>query len=306
MKKVFLILSLFLSIFTYMFGAEKDFYDGNELSLVLYVNSPEGLRVRDGASLSAKKIGVLYDRMKVKPLEIGKEVTIDGIKSNWVRILMPIESVNEGKIVSGWVFGGYLSKKCKPFSTKGWTDADLMRFMGRFSWGTSESFFYNYTTDGKYSSGKLESSAGGVGTFTASVSKMQVIEKASYGDDQGDFGTSINAWNIITLNEDNLVAGGEGAPYTMLPSMFINIYFQHDLFSENPKWDSFDMQAVNALFYDFTADYIKKWEEEKYTSKTMYTNLMKMGIVLEWNEEYMKTYKEYWKVRTGSNGIKEL
>ena len=54
------------------------------------------ITIRDSASLYSKKIGTLFDRMVVKVVSIGNEAEIDGIKSNWVQILLPIETINTG------------------------------------------------------------------------------------------------------------------------------------------------------------------------------------------------------------------
>ena len=78
MKKYCFVLAVFLA------AAFACFAQGYK-----YVDASSGLRVRDSASLSAKKIGVVYDRMKVKVVELGPKVTIDGISSNWVKIIMP-------------------------------------------------------------------------------------------------------------------------------------------------------------------------------------------------------------------------
>lgn len=127
----------FLFIFFFVAGSafslDSQFFKKNPDVEVLYVDSPEGLKVRDNPSLSAKKIDVLYDRMSVKVMSVGAETVIDGIKSNWVKILLPLETIRQKQNICGWVFGGYLTDKVKVFSTKNWTDADLKRYLSRFS-----------------------------------------------------------------------------------------------------------------------------------------------------------------------------
>ena len=50
----------------------------------------------------------------VKVVEIGDETVIDGIKSKWVKILLPIKTIKNNKNIYGWVFGGYLTDKLEP------------------------------------------------------------------------------------------------------------------------------------------------------------------------------------------------
>jgi hypothetical protein len=66
----------------------------------MYVNSPEGLRVRNLPSIDGERIGLLDFLAEVKIItEDNISVTIDGIEGKWVKIITPIE---------GWVFSGYL------------------------------------------------------------------------------------------------------------------------------------------------------------------------------------------------------
>lgn len=128
MKKYLLLIILLFSS-NLMFSLEINYFKHNKHIEHLYVNSPEGLRIRNKPTLSGSKIGVLYDRMKVKIISVGEETTIDGIKSNWVQILLPLETIKSNKNVYGWIFGGYLTDKLEPFSTKKWTDNDLQRYL---------------------------------------------------------------------------------------------------------------------------------------------------------------------------------
>jgi hypothetical protein len=68
----------------------------------MYVNSSEGLRVRNSPNLNGEKIGLLEFFTAVKIIrEDNNSVNIDGINGKWVYIKTPIE---------GWVFDGYLSE----------------------------------------------------------------------------------------------------------------------------------------------------------------------------------------------------
>lgn len=96
MKKYFIGLVLLLCS-NFLFSLDSEYFFNNKNIDYLYVNSPEGLRIRNKPDLSANKIGILYDRMKVKIISVGEETTIDGIKSNWIKVLLPVETVQAKK-----------------------------------------------------------------------------------------------------------------------------------------------------------------------------------------------------------------
>jgi hypothetical protein len=67
----------------------------------MYVNSIEGLRVRDCPDVSGNIVGRLSHLDRVLVLESSINIVeIDGIKSKWRRI--------KTDLYNGWVFGGYL------------------------------------------------------------------------------------------------------------------------------------------------------------------------------------------------------
>lgn len=73
----------------------------------------DNLYLRNGQGTSNKKITMLKENSFVYILEVGKEETIDGIKSNWVKIKTCSGTLNgEGKEIKqgteGWCFGGFL------------------------------------------------------------------------------------------------------------------------------------------------------------------------------------------------------
>ncbi len=70
----------------------------------MYINSLEGLRVRDVPSLEGNRVALLADLTEVLVLTEGSDiVTIDGIHNRWMYI--------ESGAIEGWVFGGYLSEE---------------------------------------------------------------------------------------------------------------------------------------------------------------------------------------------------
>jgi hypothetical protein len=73
---------------------------------IMYVNSPEGLRVRDKPNLDGEKLFLLEENHEVTTLiKDVNNIIIDGIVGNWVYIK---SNSNESQ---GWVFDGYLSKE---------------------------------------------------------------------------------------------------------------------------------------------------------------------------------------------------
>lgn len=93
------------------------FFAFSQNATYLYVDSTDGLRVRDKASLDGKRIGGLTHRQKVKVAEKGEKATIDGIASNWIKIELPSTEWTSNKPEYGWVFGGYLkAERSEPTS----------------------------------------------------------------------------------------------------------------------------------------------------------------------------------------------
>jgi len=78
---------------------------------VLTVN--ENLKLRSGEATSTQVLSVMSAGTKVKILELGKDETIDGINSNWVKVEVQSDAKDrDGKPIKagtiGWCYGGYL------------------------------------------------------------------------------------------------------------------------------------------------------------------------------------------------------
>ena len=118
MRKTILFALVLLNAF-YAFSADKmRFYLGGKLN-GQYVDSEDGLNVRDEPSLSGKKIAKLLHNDYVIPVEIGEKTTIDGIEDFWVKILLyPEHRKDKTKDEYGWVFGAYLSDTIPSFYTE--------------------------------------------------------------------------------------------------------------------------------------------------------------------------------------------
>lgn len=72
----------------------------------------ENLKLRSAEATSSNVLTVMSAGTKVKVLEVGKEETIDGIKSNWVKVEVISGRDRDGKDIkkktTGWCYGGYL------------------------------------------------------------------------------------------------------------------------------------------------------------------------------------------------------
>lgn len=275
MKKRFLFAAMFV-VAGFCFG--QSFSVGG----YAFVNASSGLRVRDGASLNAVKIGVVYDRMKVKILEVGPKVTIDGISSNWIRILLSVESIKERRTVSGWVFGGYLTEKLKPFSTAEWTDQDLILYLSRFEWN-GDRYHFNFRQTGKCSCGLPESSFGGPGSFSVSMKNKTVDMKFEFGDDSGEW-SDIKKYHykIISIEEDKIVFNDGKENNTYQPTFYTYDLLFYDLknydkissLGYNDKW-------IYVLCYDFGQKKLREFAKQFGLSENLKNNCRLMGIEVE-------------------------
>lgn len=274
MKKYILVLITLIFCSNLVFSLDNNSFKNNKNIEYLYVNSPEGLRIRNKPALSGNKIGVLYDRMKLKILEIGAEETIDGITSNWIRVLLPVESLKQKKTVSGWVFGGYLTDVLKPFSTKDWTDRDLILYLSRFEWWNG----YRFTQDGKCFWALKESGAGASGTYSVSIKNKTVDLTLVYGDDTGEWEeTRTKHFDIKTIHEDKIVFSNDEM---FEPDFFKFSDYYYDLTIEENYALKYWESGFYVLCYDFGQKMLKEFIKDKDPNDIFYRNLKLMGIEL--------------------------
>ncbi len=76
----------------------------------------DNLKIRESPSLSAKQIGRLLKGAHATVIEVGENVTIDGIESAWVKV-----RTKDG--AEGWCFAGYLTDG-KEYREKSWKSAE--------------------------------------------------------------------------------------------------------------------------------------------------------------------------------------
>lgn len=292
MKKFLILLILFFSS-NLLFSLDAKYFQNNKKIDHLYVNASDGLRIRERPDLSSTKIGILYDRMAVKVIAVGNEVIIDGIKSNWVKILLPVQTLRSGYNEYGWVFGGYLTDKIKKFSTDGWKDSDLKNYLSRFAWTSGKRGYYEYNADGSYKYGLLESGAGAYGTYFASMKTKSITEKVKVGDEDYESELRTFVYNIVKIEEYKLIIRNEEGAEIILRPAITNSYFYPTLAWENfENTSDFGISSYNALMYASSSDLIKEIYDENYFPKVK-SNLIKMGIYMD-DEDYKKDYNKYW------------
>lgn len=115
MKKIVCVLFFLIFLVFSTFADKSCFYENGKIIDTMYINSEEGLRVRDYPSLKSNRLCGLPHRLPVKVVAIGREETIDGITAPWVEILIPRYEWKSEETEYGWVFGGYLSKEIPLF-----------------------------------------------------------------------------------------------------------------------------------------------------------------------------------------------
>ena len=84
----------------------------NEVAINKTMFITENLKLRSGEATSTQVLTVMQAGTKVKILELGKTETIDGIKSNWVKVEIISGNDRDGNKLkvgmTGWCYGGYL------------------------------------------------------------------------------------------------------------------------------------------------------------------------------------------------------
>lgn len=146
MRKLISLFFVFIVSIISTFADTSKFYKNNKVIDIMYVNSEDGLRVRDYPSLESNRIYGLTHGLPVKIISIGKEVIIDGIKAPWVEIALPGSEWIDGNPKYGWVFGGYLSEN-KPEFISPKTKTQLEHY---FSSHVLFQCILNDQLDGKY------------------------------------------------------------------------------------------------------------------------------------------------------------
>ena len=132
MKKVILFFMMIFTLCTTLAFADKSrFFESGKVIDTMFIDSPEGLRVRDKPSLKSNRLCSVPHRLPVKIVAIGKEEKIDCITAPWVEILVPRYEWKGENPEYGWVFGGYLKEK-QPEFIKPATKEELKNYLTSF------------------------------------------------------------------------------------------------------------------------------------------------------------------------------
>ena len=173
MKRSLLIFLLLNFAIISVFADKSRFFDNGKVIDTMFVDSENGLRVRDKPWLKSKRLCVLPYRFPVKIVAIGKEEKIDNITAPWIEILIPRYEWKNEEPEYGWVFGGYLIENQPEFKKPGtkeelklyltsffnWKELsewELEHFGSEMSVGYSKNDYYEYFYDKTYFDGKYK------------------------------------------------------------------------------------------------------------------------------------------------------
>lgn len=154
-KRIICLLFAVSVLISSIYADKSRFYENGKVIDTMYVNSEDGLKVRDYPSLKSNRLCGLPFRIPVKIIAIGKEEIIDGITAPWVEILIPRYEWKGNEPEYGWVFGGYLSKLQPIFNCDNWNNTDLQRYLTSKEWKMLVSYD-EYAAVNFYANGSAE------------------------------------------------------------------------------------------------------------------------------------------------------
>lgn len=285
MKKVFSLLFILVVIITSLFADKSHFYEDGKIIDNMYVNSEEGLRVRDKPGLiGTNKMLSLPHGVIVKVVSIGQEESIDDLSAPWVEILIPSYLWKSGKPEFGWVYGGYLSKERPTGTFHKLYGKDLERYLTSVeSWApdglTQINFYSNYTfryvTDKHYGmrplEGKWEVNGNSLILYHSDKSDNEYLKVI--GVEKGYFEVS-------------------GAKYVDNGKYYVNFYEAAEANNTLIDTETFyylkDYNFVDSSFY---MDYSKTGIVEKLIFRGFrpYGQVENPNLI-----QYMKKYRAYW------------
>lgn len=297
MKKVFMIVTMVFALCVSAFADKSRFYENGKVIDTMYVGAGAGLRVRDKPSLKANKVCSLQYRMPVKVVAIGKEETIDGITAPWVEILIPRYEWKGFEPEYGWVFGGYLEKNQKAFSTKGWTNADFKSFLSKCEWIIDKDEpnprILIFGKDGSFKLQYEEMGAGGFGSWSADFSQKKVTTVSSFyfagDDDCGPPETTTNILNISEIEEFSIVVNNE----RFISRGNFGIIANEEDFRQTERnsssFNSYIKSCLTAFYFSSSRFDYSYRKSTKFKDK-----YIRFGICNPNDEEYMASFHSYW------------
>jgi len=289
MKRFFLIFLFCFSVFTIpkSFADTSRFYKNGKLLDCMYVDSWDGLKIRDTPNLKGNRVSGLAHRTMVKIVELGEEFVIDGIKAPWVKILVPRYDWKGYTPIYGWVAGQYLSVWQPSFNMNDWNDGFLETYFLSCDWIVGN-YMYKFHLKNNFDAGRLASGSGKVGTWNVSFDNMKLyIKSKDYCEDY--YPTSRDPYYTETFD----ISIGRGFycyldKYVCTPAS-IEYYLDND---DKIKKEYLDIRNSNLLRYIY-------FEPEAFVSSlqsknAIYKNLdflIESGI---YDSSYDSQYRQYW------------
>lgn len=286
-KKNILSFLILFCFFSSAFAEKSRFYENKKVINTMYINSPEGLKVREKQDLKSNRICSVCHRFPVKIVAIGKEVTIDGITDPWIEILLPRylwKSNNTPEY--GWVFGGYLSKERPAFSIPETTSqtVDFLRF---YNWQLGKNSYVAFERDNYYKEGLWGTGFGQNGKwYMTDKSTINITMRVyGYGDDDSYLDIN-NNYNLEILDEYTILFGDK---------KLISSFCYRDMSFEESCIYSYDIngnnfiQALEKLYSDEPDCFeVKQNYTKEYFKEAIISGIDASGT------SYMNDYETYW------------
>ena len=262
MKKLILIFTMiFMAGVSLAFADKSRFYENGSVIDTMYVDSPEGLRVRDKPSLKSNRICGLTHQLPVKVVAIGREETIDGITAPWVEILIPQYEWKGENPEYGWVFGGYLKKNQPKFvapknASELWQYLTSVESFKEFENDEKNYYMFGFGKDGGFWHGVPESDIGEGGNWKA-VSKNRVQFHTTYlGNSDAD-----STWELTFIFEDDGSFHYEGSKSTnyCYPSFYQRGYLYYTSRSKGnyityyagiDYWSKYNTRTIDQIVFE--------------------------------------------------------
>ncbi|MBP5437124.1 MAG: SH3 domain-containing protein [Treponema sp.] len=300
MKKLFCILFATTLLLASLFADKSKFYENGKVIGTMYVEPPEGLRVRSKPSLSADKVATLPYRVGVKILSVGPEETIDEITAPWIEILLPRYEWKGFEPEYGWVFGGYLAKKPAPFSTKNWNNETFRKFLTKNQWIQKRAkpacppLIYVFKQNGEVSILYAEMGAGAFGTWNCNFKNRTVTTRSRFefaGDDNNVSQEKVETLNVTGISDSSIFLNGEEYVSDCNYAVLAN--------EENfRKMDGGDSVSYNSNIRGFMQGFYTSPElfYSVYSSKSTYYDeqFIRYGLSCPEDSAYMAKYADYW------------
>ena len=303
MKKGICILFSFVILLTSIFADKSRFYENGKVLDTMYVNSEEGLRVRDYPSLKSNRLCSVPYRIPVKVVAIGQEETIDGITAPWVEILIPRYEWKSEEPEYGWVFGGYLVKEQPEFDSSNWDSAAVKRYLMSKEW-KMVAWYDDWAAVNFYENGTAKIKGSKTWTFNYQILSGKRIKISNISNTQIRSYTvqsppQSEIYNqIYTLEfSDNLHVDTKETSALMLfyyfPADYPELFTRRELYeTDDFRWHSgnqYDYKQIKNYFEFYV--YEKKRFDKIQDSDIQ--NFIKYGLPPE-GTDYEQQYHDYW------------